>query len=116
MEESTVKSIMDTLAEWAAEKKSIGPQTWMEAASKLNVLLQGEVEKLVDMKLAISKLRAAYLADGKTSAYAKAQVEAMDEWAQLQKQAALVDRAKETILLAKKSATLASDLMRHSLN
>jgi hypothetical protein len=115
MEESTVKTIMDKLAELAAEKRTIGPQTWMDAASKLNVLLQSEVEDVIDRKLTIAKLRAAYMADGKTAAYARAQVEAMPEWAELQKQQALVDRAKEMILLAKKNATLASELMRHQL-
>lgn len=116
MEESTVSSIITKLAEWAAEKRTIDPHTWMDAASKLNVLLQGEQEELIDKKLAMSKLRAAYLSDGKTSAYAKSQVEAMDEWADMQKQLALIGRAMETILLAKKNATLASEMMRHQLS
>jgi len=116
MEESTVASIMDKLAEWAAEKRSIGPNVWMDAASKLNVLLQGEVEKHIDQKLAVAKLRAAFMADGDTAAAAKAKVEAMDEWAVLQKQGALIERALEAILLAKKNATLASEMMRHQLN
>ncbi len=110
-----MRTIMDKLAEWAAEKRSIGPQVWMDAASKLNVLLQGEVEDLIDKKLTIAKVRSAYMEDGKTAAYARAQVEAMPEWAELQKQAALIDRAKEAILLAKKNATLASELMRNQL-
>lgn len=114
MEESTVRSIIEKLAEWAAEKRTIGPQVWMDAASKLNVLLQGEQEELVDRKLAVAKLRAAYIADGDTAAAAKAKVEAMDEWATLKKQESLIDRALEAILLAKKNASLASDLMRHA--
>ena len=116
MEGSTVKKIIDTLAAWAAERRTIGPQSWMDAASKLNVLLQAEVEKLIDMKLAISNLQAAYMADGDTAAKARVKVEAMDEWAVLQKQQALIDRAKEAILLAKKSATLAMELMRNKLD
>lgn len=116
MEGNTVRKILDTLAKWAAEKRSIDPQTWMDAASKLNVLLQAESETLVDLKLAMAKLRAAYMEAGDTAAKARAKVEAMDEWAALQKQQALIDRAKEAILLAKKSASLASDMMRHSLH
>lgn len=116
MEESTVRSIIDKLAEWAAEKRTIGPNTWMDAASKLNVLLQGEQEKLVDIKLSIAKVRSRLMEDGATAAKAKAQVEAMDEWAEMQKLAALIERALEAILLAKKNATLASEMMRHGLN
>ena len=116
MEESTVRSIIDKLAEWAAEKRTIGPQVWMDAASKLNVLLQGEQEQLIDRKLSIAKLRAAYMADGDTAAAAKAKVEAMDEWAEMQKQSALIERALEAILLAKKNATLSSEMMRHHIN
>lgn len=116
MEGNTVKKIIDTLAGWAAEKRTVDPQTWMDAASKLNVLLQVEVEKFIDMRLAISKLQAAFMADGDTAAKAKVKVEAMDEWAMLQKQQALIDRAKETILLAKKSATLSMELMRNKLD
>lgn len=116
MEESTVRTIIDRLAAWAAEKRSIGPNVWMDAASKLNVLLQGEQEGYIDQKLAIAKLRAAFMADGDTAAAAKAKVEAMDEWATMQKRGALIERALEAILLAKKNATLASEMMRQQLN
>lgn len=116
MEGNTAKKIIEVLAEWSSEKRTIDPQTWLDAASKLNVLLQVEIEKLIDMKLAISKLQAVYLANGDTAAKAKVKVEAMDEWAQVQKQQALIERAKETILLAKKSATLATELMRNKLD
>lgn len=115
MDENTVRSVIDKLAEWAAEGKTIGPELWMNAASKLNVLLQGEQEQLIDRKLVVGKLRASYMEAGDTAAKAKAKIEAMDEWAELQKQAALIDRALETILLAKKNATLASEMMRHQL-
>jgi len=116
MEENTVRTIIDKLAEWASQGKTVGPELWMNAASKLNVLLQGEQEELIDRKLAIAKLKASFMGEGDTAAKAKVKVEAMDEWAVLQKQAALIERTLETILLAKKNATLVSEMMRHQLS
>lgn len=101
---------------WAGERRTIDPQTYMEAASKLNSLLQAEVEKMIDMRSMLAKVRAAYLSEGQTAAFAKAQMEAMDEWVAYEKQKALIDTAKEQILLAKKNASLSSELMRNALN
>lgn len=116
MEESTVKSILGTLAKWASERRSIDPQTYMEAASKLNSLLQGEVEILIDLESELAKVKRLYLEEGKSVAYAKSMIEATEGYNMYKKQKAMIDTAKEQILLAKKNASLSSDLMRNQLN
>lgn len=115
MNESTVKSILDTLAKWSAERRTIDPQTYMDAANKLNALLQGEIEVLIDLRSELAKVKKMYLEDGKSVAYAKSMIEATDGWNMYEKQKALIDTAKEQVMLAKKNAQLASDLMRSSL-
>lgn len=116
MNENSVRSILDVLETWAREKRPIGPEEWLSAASKINVLLQSEQERKYVMESQLAKIKAAYLSDGQTAAFAKAQMEATDEWLDYKKQCALVDRALETIRLAKGQARLTSELMRHSLD
>lgn len=116
MPESSVRSILNTLALWASERRTIDPQTYMEAAGKLNSLLQSEVETLIDLRTELAKVKKMYLEEGKSVAYAKSMIEATEGWNMYEKQKALIDTAKEQILLAKKSATLSSELMRNQLN
>lgn len=112
---NSVQSIMDALAEMAARKQVISPQTFMDAAGKINALLQGEQEKLYTLEHELSKLRTEIMEQGKTASFAKQAVESNPLWLECRKQSILIERAKETVLLAKKNATLASELMRHSL-
>lgn len=116
MTESTVGTIMETLEQWAREKRPVSPQEWLEAASKLNVLLQNEQERKYVMESLLAKMKAAYLTEGQTAAFAKSMMEASDEWLDYKKQCALVERALETIRLAKGNARLSSELMRHALD
>lgn len=114
MNESTAQSVMDALEGMAARKETIGPELWMQAASKLNVLLQVEQDKLIELRSLLSKVKASHIEQGKSVAYANTIMEAMDEWVVYEKQKALIERAIETIRLAKKNATLESDLRRNS--
>jgi hypothetical protein len=114
-ERNSVQSIIDALAKMAAEKKPIDPQMQMEAASKINVLMQGEMEKLALLENQLAKMRNAYLIDGKSSAYAKSMVEGTDEYLAWRIQDALVKTGIEQIRTSKKHAGLLSDLMRNNL-
>lgn len=116
MDQNSVQSIIDALAGMAERKEVIPPQTWMEAASKINVLLQGEQEKKYEMEHHLAQIKAEILGEGRTSAFAKSMVEATTDYLDYKKHTALIERAKETILLAKKNAQLASDLMRNQLD
>jgi hypothetical protein len=107
---NTVTSIMDALAKMAEQKEPIHGHVWLEAAMKLNALLQGEQERKYEIESRLNKMRAVYLEDGKTAAFARGMIEAQDEWLEHKKISALIERAIETIRLAKKNATLAQEL------
>jgi hypothetical protein len=115
MEQNTVQSIIDALADMAARKLPIDPNMQIEAAAKINVLLQGELEKLAEMESVLAKMRAHYLEEGKSVSHAKAMVEASDEFLAYRKQDALVKTAQEQIRTSKKHAGLLSDMMRGGL-
>lgn len=115
MNENTVASIMEALEGMARRKEVIDPETWLSAAAKINVLLQGEVEAKNVMEHNLAKQKATYLADGKSVAYAKSMIEAEEGYLLYRNQVSLIDRALETIRIAKKNAGLASDLMRSGM-
>lgn len=115
MNENTVESIMLALENMARKREPIGPEVWMNAAAKLNALLQSEVEQKNIMEHNLAKQKAAYLADGKSVAYAKSMIEAEEGYLLYRNQVSLIDRVLETIRLAKKNAGLASDLMRSGM-
>lgn len=116
MPENSVASILKTLDMWASERRTIDAQTWMDAAMKLNALLQGEMETMIDLRTELAKVKRLYLEEGKSAAYANMMIEATEGWNMYEKQRAMIDRALETVRLAKKNATLTSDLMRNQLN
>jgi hypothetical protein len=109
---NTTKSILDALSGMAERKEPIRADLWLEAAMKLNALVQNEVEQKYEIESKLNKLRASYLAEGKTAAFARGMIEATDEWLEYKKLSALIDRAQETIRLAKKYSTLSVELER----
>ena len=110
--ENTVQSIIDALAGMAARKETVGPQMWMDGALKATVMLQSEQDLAVDLQLALNKVKARYMEEGKSAAYAVAMMEALDEWAVSEKQKNLITTVKDFNMLAKKNAQLESDLLR----
>jgi hypothetical protein len=107
---NTATSIMEALAGMSERKEPIQGHLWLEAAMKLNALLQNEQEHKYEIESRLNKMRAAYLEEGKSAAYARGMIEAQDEWLEYKKLTALIERAIETIRLAKKNATMAQDL------
>lgn len=101
---------MEGLSSLAEQRGTLDWHLWMEAATKLNALLEPEQHKKFELESRLAKMKAAYLEEGQTAAYAKSMVEAQDEWLEYKKQSALVDRAIETIRLAKKHATLSKEI------
>jgi hypothetical protein len=106
----TSDTILDWLQEAVESKKLIAPQTFLDAALKLVILLAGEHDTLVDLEQAVAKkkLRIMETQEKRNVAAAELEVEASDEYAALRRQKLRVDRINEYVLLAKKSATLGS--------
>lgn len=113
---NTAQSIMDALQSMAERKEPIAPQMWMEAAGKINVLLQTEQDKLAEMEHILANMRKELISAGQTSSATKMIIEAEPLYLECRKQKGLIDRAVETIRIAKKNATLASELIRNNLD
>ena len=109
MEGNTAKGIMTMLEEQAEKKGDLDWHTWLVAATKLCALLQGEESKLAEMEHMLMRMKGEYLKEGKTAAAAKALIEAEDVYLEVMKQRAFVKRCQETIMLAKKFATISSE-------
>ncbi len=111
----TTDTIISYLRGQIESKLPIDPHLWMDGAMKLNVLLQGEQEKLFELEQKVAELKKILLEDDKTVAYAKTMVEASNECKEMKKQKAKIDRVIEFIRLAKQHSRTASELMRNSL-
>lgn len=111
----TTDKIIEYMTNLVENKQPIDPNLWMDSAMKLNILLQGEQEKLYELEQIIAIEKSAYLTEGKSVAHAKTLIEAGDDHKECRKQRAKIDRIIEYIRLAKLHSRTASDLMRNQL-
>ena len=74
-----------------------------------------QAEKLIELEFNLAKTRKDLMAVNDKVSAVKMMVEASEEYKQARLQKAKIDNARETILMAKKYATLASDQMRSGL-
>lgn len=112
---NTFDSIMEAFSRLAMDKNPISPNIWLAGAVKLNVLLEGEIETLINLEHKLAKMRKEFLELGNTATFSKMMIEASDEYKEMQLQKARINNAKEQILLAKKYATITSELMRQNM-
>lgn len=103
---------MQKLQDLAEQPGSIDAAIWLAGAMKLRVLIQAEQDKLVDMERSVQELKATYLSEGDTSSAAKIKTETSDIFVEAKKQENFIKTALDTILLAKKYATIETDIYR----
>lgn len=89
------------------EKQPLSPHDWIETAEYLNILRSEPQERLFELQQMVAQIRVQCLKDGHNGVVTKAMVEVSDVYREMLKQKAKLDRINETILLAKKHATLA---------
>jgi isocitrate/isopropylmalate dehydrogenase len=112
---NTFEKVSEALRELAEKREVVSPEKWMAGAIKLNILLESEVEKLIELEFIVAQKRRQLLDQGNSVAYCKSMVEATEEYKAVRLQQAKIDNAKQTILIAKKYAQLASEQMRSNL-
>ncbi len=110
--QNTARSIVELLQTMAEKRGDIDAHLWLTCAMKLRVLLQGEQEKLVDMERDVQILKAEYLSSGDSAVSAKIRVETTDEYVIMKKQEVFIKTALDLVLLAKKYASVESDIYR----
>ena len=104
--------ILAVLERWAEEKAVIDAHTFLDAATKLTLLLGEESDKLYQMEQNCAKARMEYLQGGMTVSAAKLVVEASDAYREARSQKAKVERIIETVRIAKHRAKLADSELR----
>jgi plasmid replication initiation protein len=109
---STIDSITQWLTDQVEQKQPISPDVWLEASARINVLLQGEQEKLFTMEQQVAIIRGVLLDSDKSVAYAKSKVEESDVYKQARIQKSKIERALELIRIAKLQSRMASEVMR----
>ena len=112
---NTFDSLLDSLTMIAKKQGVVDAETYMQIAEKISVLLQDEQEKLIDMEFDLDVARKVLLDEGKSVPQATQIIKAHELYKIARKQKSKIDRAIETIRLAKSHAKLTSDLMRSNL-
>lgn len=110
-----VETIINWLQTQIESKLSVSPHVWLDAASKLNVLLGGEHDKFFELSQQVANLKKLRIEDGDSVAKAKIYVEATNDYKEMCKQKAKIDRVVETIRLAKQMSRMAVDEARGNI-
>lgn len=108
----TVDTILAWIKESVENRHPIDPATWVEISLKLNALKEGETSKLYLIRQKLAVQRAALIAQGKTAAASKVEIEATDDYRLSKEQESKIDRIEETVRLAKLQARLAQEQIK----
>lgn len=108
----TCDSIVSWLQSQIEQKLPISPHVWVESAEKLNVLVADESDKLYDLAQKVAQTKVEYITSKMSVSEAKARVEATDEYREMCKQKAKIERIFEHIRLAKIRARATQDEIR----
>lgn len=107
MEKITPELIINQMAEWVEQKKSIAPSLWLQASAKLNVLRGDVDDKIYTLEHNLNVEKAELLKDQEmTSAKAESIVKARPEYMEMRKLTAKGKQIDEFIKISKKMATL----------
>ena len=109
---NTAQSLMTVLQQFSEKKGEIDAEMWLQAAMKLRVLLQTEQEKLIECERQLQVMKLNHINDGKNATVAKTMVEATDQYADAKKLEAFIKTSLDTILLAKKYASVDIDIYK----
>lgn len=111
-EKITVDTIVNYLRDCVEGKVVIDAHTWIDAAQKLTVLLSDEHDKLFDLQQIVAQKKVNLIEGGASGAESKMRVEALDEYREMSKQRAKIERIEEMVRIAKIQARLKDEEMR----
>ena len=104
----------DTIIDWMKEqvesKNPVSPHLFLDAVTKLSVLVGDETDKLFDLQHIVAELKHRLIIDTKCSvAEAKVRIEANTAYTQMLKQKAKCERIFEMIRIGKIRSRMAID-------
>ena len=103
-------TILDFLKKKIEIREQLNPEIWLEAASRLVVLLGDEEAKLYDLQQKVAQLKVMFLdsQEKRNVSEAKTRIEASEEYKEFKKQQAMVSQIEEFIRVSKLRARIAS--------
>lgn len=101
--------ILNWVQKQVESRHPIDPGLWIDISVKLNILKSDEDDKVAELSQKIAKKKVEYLKEDKNVSRANLMVEASDDYRELLKQKAKIERIEETIRLSKVQAKLASE-------
>ena len=107
----TVDLILGAFNDWVTNRKVIDPYLWLEAAAKLNILLEYEQSRLFELQQVLAVQRKELIEQGATVAKARVMIEATNEYKEFCKQKAKIERAIEFIRISKMQSRTTRDIM-----
>src|SRR6185436_1217163 len=102
----TCDLILNWLRDQVEQKREIAPSLYIDACTKLNLLLGNETDHLYDLQQKVSLIKVGLIEADKSVAEAKTRVEATEEYKQMKKQEAKIGQIEEAIRIAKIRARL----------
>lgn len=105
----TCDKIMEWFDQMVSSKQPIGPDIYLDAAQKLNILIGAENENLYALESLVANKERYYHEQGFTSAKARIYTKAEVVYRQMQEQKAKINQITEFIRLAKHRARRAGD-------
>jgi hypothetical protein len=110
----TIDLITEFLEDAVRNKKVLSPSIWLDAASKMNVLLGDEADRLYGLQQKVAQAKLKYLLDDpkRNVSAAKLWVETTDQYREVKKLEAKIHRVEEAIRIAKVQAKLKDAEMR----
>lgn len=106
----TVQDIIKELEGYAESENPVAPSKWLDCAQRLNILSSSEFDLLIQLQQRVARLKLQILNSQtkRNVAAVNLEVEASQEYAEMNRQQALIDRINEFIRLAKAYARVKS--------
>lgn len=114
MEKITCDTIINWLQKQVETKQPISPTIWVESAEKLNILLGDEEVIHFDLAQKVAEMKITLIEQDKSVAEVRIRVEATNEYKEMCKQKAKINRIIEHIRLAKLQSRMAVEEARGS--
>ncbi len=114
----TFDSVITDLNEAVKERRVLTPELWMEAALILNLLIENDEQpKLFELQqqVALAEVVLKEMCPDWSDKQIERKTRATPLWVDMKKQESKIKMAGELIRLAKKHATLSSELLRQNL-
>lgn len=108
MEKRTIDTILQDLHELISQKKNLNAEDFIDAALYLEILREGEDEKLLSLQRDVAVKKQSYIESlpKRNVAAGEAYIETTDEYYAMRRQEMKIDRIAEFVRIAKKQGEI----------